>query len=106
MLELTGHLDRRQFLSAAGLRIGLFLVSVVGFPSLWIAAAQLLGCGGTPESASTWVLSCAWVSFAAAIWFKPLALSVFVFSLIGIAMRRARDAGAPAWVGLFIPLLF
>jgi hypothetical protein len=106
MLELSGRLDRRQFLSASALRIGMFLASVVGFPSLWIAAAPFLGCSGRPESASAWWSACFRISFAAAIWFKPLALSLFLLSLVGVSVRRARDAGTPACIGLLIPLLF
>jgi hypothetical protein len=37
--------------------------------------------------------------------FKPLVFVLFVGSLVGISMRRARDAGLPAFAGLLIPLM-
>jgi uncharacterized membrane protein YhaH (DUF805 family) len=102
MFRLSGYLDRKNFFWAFALRFGLFLVSVVGYPTLWIDAMPVFGCGARPGIG----LDCSFISYTFAIWFKPLALSLFVFSCIGITLRRARDTGAPTWVGLMVPLLF
>ncbi|WP_439541354.1 hypothetical protein [Hyphomicrobium sp.] len=37
--------------------------------------------------------------------FKPFVFLIFVASLAGISLRRARDAGLPAIAGLFIPIM-
>ena len=97
MFTFHGYMGRQQFLLASALRIGLFLATIVGFPFLMRALATASRC-----SADT----CGAVALVAAIAVKPLAFTVFVFSFVGISVRRARDAGVPGWIGLFIPLLF
>jgi uncharacterized membrane protein YhaH (DUF805 family) len=96
MFKFFGTLDRRKFLWASLLRIALFIASVFGFPFLVRAIATTTRCG---------IDTCGAVALVTAMAFKPLAFVVFVFSFVGICLRRARDAGVPGWIGLFIPLL-
>jgi uncharacterized membrane protein YhaH (DUF805 family) len=98
MFKFFGTVGRKAFLWGSALRIGLFIASVVGFPFFLMALGAATNCrsiGG----------ACGAVGVVGAMSFKPLAFVVFVFSFVGIAMRRARDAGVPGWIGLFIPLL-
>jgi uncharacterized membrane protein YhaH (DUF805 family) len=97
MFKFHGTLDRRQFLWAAALRIGLFVASIVGFPFLVRAVASATRCG---------VDTCGAVGLITAMAFKPLAFMIFVFSFVGVSVRRAGDAGVPGWIGLFVPVLF
>jgi uncharacterized membrane protein YhaH (DUF805 family) len=97
MFTFHGTMGRQQFLGASALRIGLFLATVVGFPFLVRALVMASRC-----SADT----CGALGLVAAVALKPLAFTLFVFSFVGISVRRARDAGVPGWIGLFIPLLF
>ncbi len=96
MFKFHGYLARSQFMWGAGLRIALFLASIIGFPFLVRALAQATRCG---------IDTCGALSLVTAMAFKPLAFVIFVFSFVGISMRRARDAGVQGWIGLFIPLL-
>lgn len=97
MFKFHGTLDRRRFLWASALRIGLFVASILGFPFLVRAVASATRCG---------VDTCGVVGLITAMAFKPLVFIIFVFSFVGISVRRARDAGVPGWTGLFVPLLF
>lgn len=97
MFTFHGTLSRKQFLRAAALRIGLFAASIVGFPLLVWALATHTNCAGAG--------ACGVVGIIAAMAFKPTAFVLFAFSFVGISMRRARDAGVPGWVGLFVPIL-
>ena len=99
MFKFAGTMGRKWFLWASGLRIGLFLASVVGFPFFLMALFAITGCGRVGGA-------CSAVGVIGAAAFKPLAFAIFVFSFVGISMRRARDAGVPGWIGLFVPLLF
>jgi uncharacterized membrane protein YhaH (DUF805 family) len=99
MLKFNGVIDRGKFLWGSALRLGLFIASVVGFPFLLMAVVSVSGCKGIGGA-------CGAVGLIAGTAFKPLAFILFVFSFCGISVRRARDAGMPGPVGLFIPLLF
>ena len=99
MFTFAGYLSRKPFIRASVLRIGLFFASVVGFPFLLMAVAAVTNCRSVGSA-------CGAVGLLAATAFKPLAFVLFVFSFVGIAIRRACDAGMPGWVGLFVPLLF
>ena len=99
MFKFAGTLGRKWFCLASGLRIGLFLASVVAFPLFLMGLAAATGCRRVEGA-------CGVVGVIGAAAFKPLAFAIFVFSFVGIAMRRARDAGVPGWIGLFVPLLF
>ncbi|MGA7999766.1 MAG: hypothetical protein WCA28_33295 [Bradyrhizobium sp.] len=99
MFKFDGCMGRGRFLQAAALRLGLFIASVFAFPFLLMGLASASGCeriGG----------ACGALGLVAATAFKPLAFILFVLSLIGISMRRTRDAGMPGLVGLIVPLLF
>jgi uncharacterized membrane protein YhaH (DUF805 family) len=99
MFKFFGRLGRKQFLWAAALRIGLFVASVIGFPFFLMALATMSNCRSVGGA-------CGAVALVGAVAFKPTAFVLFVFSMAGICVRRARDAGVPGWVGLFIPLMF
>ncbi len=98
MFTFDGFIDRNTFLRASALRLGLFVASVVGFPFLLMAIVVISNCRGIGGA-------CGAVGLVAGTAFKPLAFVLFVFSFCGIAVRRARDAGMPGPVGLFIPFL-
>jgi uncharacterized membrane protein YhaH (DUF805 family) len=98
MLRFAGYLDRKGFLWAAALRLTLFVASVVGFPfalSMVAIASNCRSVGG----------ACGAVGLVTAVALKPLAFVLLVSSFVGISLRRVRDAGMPAWIGLIIPLL-
>ena len=97
MFKFAGHIGRKRFFWASALRIGLFFASIAGLPSLFSAVAAMAGCRGTD--------ACGAVGLLGASVFKPLAFALFVFSFAGIAMRRTRDSGIPAWIGLIVLVL-
>jgi uncharacterized membrane protein YhaH (DUF805 family) len=99
MFKFDGCIDRGTFLRSAALRIALFIASIVAFPFLLVSVASLSGCARVGGA-------CGAVGLVASMAFKPLAFILFVFSLMGISVRRTRDAGMPGALGLFIPLLF
>lgn len=99
MFKFTDFLGRKRFLWASLLRVGLFVGSVFGFPFFLLALATITNCRSVGGA-------CGAIGVIGAMAFKPLAFVLFVFSFVGISMRRARDAGVPSWIGLFIPLLF
>jgi hypothetical protein len=99
MFKFDGFIDRGIFSRAAALRLGLFIVSVLAFPFLLTGLASVSGCARVGGA-------CGAVALVASMAFKPLAFVLFAFSFIGISMRRTRDAGMSAPVGLLIPLLF
>jgi uncharacterized membrane protein YhaH (DUF805 family) len=98
MFRFHGRLGRKRFIWGALIRIALFAASVAGFPYLLMAVASLTGCSRVGGA-------CGAVGLMASAILEPAFFVVFVFSFIGIAVRRSRDAGMPAWAGLFIPLL-
>jgi uncharacterized membrane protein YhaH (DUF805 family) len=99
MFKFAGRMERKRFLWASSLRIGLFLASVVGFPFFLMVLASATYCRGVGGA-------CGAVGLLGAMVFKPLAFVLLVFSFAGISMRRTRDAGVPGWIGLFVPILF
>ena len=99
MFTFTGYLNQRRFAYAAGVRIGLFIASLLAFPFALYGLTILTDCRSTGGA-------CGAVGLVGAMAFKPLVAYLFVFSFFGISFRRSRDAGLPAWIGLVIPLLF
>jgi uncharacterized membrane protein YhaH (DUF805 family) len=99
MFKFDGCIDRGTFLRSAALRIALFIASIVAFPFLLASVASLSGCARVGGA-------CGAVGLLASMAFKPLAFILLIVSLIGISVRRTRDAGMPGALGLFIPLLF
>jgi uncharacterized membrane protein YhaH (DUF805 family) len=93
MFEFYGRLTRAQFVRASAVRIVLFAASVVVFPFLFVALAQVSGCQGVGGA-------CGALELVVAIAVKPLAFVLFVFSFAGISVRRVRDIGPPGWLGL------
>src|SRR5215203_5414852 len=99
VFTFSNYLDPKRFAIAAGIRIGLFIVSIVIFPLLLWGIANASGCRGVGGA-------CGALGLVVAMAYKPLVAVAFIFSFAGISVRRARDAGVPGWVGLFVPLLF
>jgi uncharacterized membrane protein YhaH (DUF805 family) len=95
MFKFNGHIGRKQFFRASALRIGLFMAFVLSFPYFITALDAVNGCKGI----------CGNIGAFDTAKLMPLARVLFVFSLVGVSMRRARDAGVPGWIGLFVPLL-
>src|SRR5215204_6604677 len=98
VFTFSNYLDPKRFAIAAGIRIGLFIVSIVIFPPLLWGIANASGCRGVGGA-------CGALGLVVAMAYKPLVAVAFIFSFAGISVRRARDAGVPGWVGLFVPLL-
>jgi uncharacterized membrane protein YhaH (DUF805 family) len=99
MFSFYGRLGRKAFLWASGLRVALFVASIVGFPFFLQAIATLSNCRSVGGA-------CGAVGLVGSAAYKPLVFALFVFSFVGLSMRRARDAGIPGWAGLLVPLLF
>lgn len=99
VFTFSNYLDPKRFAIAAGIRIGLFIVSIVIFPLLLWGIANASGCRGVGGA-------CGALGLVVAMAYKPLVAVAFIFSFAGISVRRARDAGVAGWVGLFVPLLF
>lgn len=95
MFTFTGYLDRRGYLLAAMLRIGLFIASIFVFPFSLALLVNPKSCGD----------ACGALGLVAAMAYKPFVAYLFIFSMVGVSMRRARDAGLPSWSGLAVPLL-
>src|SRR5215213_8699678 len=99
VFTFSNYLDPKRFAIAAGIRIGLFIVSIVIFPLLLWGIANASGCRGVGGA-------CGALGLVVAMAYKPLVAVAFIFSFAGISVGRARDAGEAGWVGLFVPLLF
>ena len=96
MILFGGRLKRRAYLAHAAIRVALFAATVVGFPYILFAVGKLTGCASVGGA-------CGAVALVASTALKPIFFVAFVFSLIGICMRRTRDAGLPAALGLIVP---
>lgn len=82
----------------AGFRLAVFIACAFAFPFLMKGLMAISDCtriGG----------ACFALAYAGAATGKPLIAYLFIFSFIGISIRRARDAGLPFWIGLCIPVL-
>jgi hypothetical protein len=99
LLTFYGCLDRRGYLTIFGISIAAFVASVFAFPFLVAGLQQASGCRGIGGA-------CGALGVVVAVAYKPLAAALFIGSLIGPALRRARDAGLPSFVGVLVPLLF
>jgi hypothetical protein len=99
LFRFFGTLDDRGYLKYFGISVGAFVASVVAFPLLMAAIAGASACRGGGGA-------CGALGVVVAMAYKPLATMAFIGSLIGPALRRARDAGLPAATGLMVPLLF
>jgi hypothetical protein len=98
MFRMSGRLEPAPFRRAAFVRVALFAASIVAFPLLVVAVAWLSGCRSTGGA-------CGALAAVMSMALKPLFFILLVASLVGISIRRSRDAGLPAAFGLFIPLL-
>ena len=98
MFSFPGRTDRKRFLIGAVIRIALFVASVFAFPFILYGIALASNCGSVGGA-------CGAVALIASGALKPLFFVAFVYSFIGLSIRRTRDAGLPAAVGLVVPLL-
>jgi uncharacterized membrane protein YhaH (DUF805 family) len=98
MFSFPGRTDRTRFLIGAGIRIAFFIASVFAFPFMLYGIALASNCGLVGGA-------CGAVALIASMALKPLFFTAFVFSFVGLSVRRVRDAGFPAVLGLAIPLL-
>ncbi|MEZ5907321.1 MAG: hypothetical protein R3D31_00820 [Hyphomicrobiaceae bacterium] len=100
MFRFHGVLGREAFAAAAALRIGLFLGAIVALPTIVVIVLALIPAfwGGDGLSAL------GFMSLAPYGWIylKPLVYWLFVFSWLGIGVRRLRDIGLP---GRFVAIL-
>jgi hypothetical protein len=98
VFNFGGLMDRRMFCRAAAPRLGLFFASVAPWLLMAIASAS----GYAPVLGEVGAMGL----FVVTIILLPLAFALFIFSFVGISMRRTRDAGMPGPLGLLSPLLF
>lgn len=99
MFTFFGVMNRRQFILAASVRLTLFIAGILSFPYLFRALHAASGCEYVDSECGPMddiLLGMTLMSFI------PL---VFILSFIGIGVRRTRDIGLPAWLGLAIPVL-
>ncbi len=73
MFTFTGYLNQRRFAYAAGLRIGLFVASVLAFPFALYGLKFLTDCRSVDGTCGT-------VGLVGAMTFKPLVAYLFVLS--------------------------
>jgi uncharacterized membrane protein YhaH (DUF805 family) len=98
VFQFSGRLGRRPFLIGAAIRVLLFAATVVGFPYILWGIAKITNCASVGGA-------CGAVGLVSAMGLKPVFFFGFVFSLVGISLRRMRDTGLPGGFGLGIPLL-
>ena len=96
---LSGFVDGRGYLKLFGISVAAFIASVILFPFILGGLVTISGCRGIGGA-------CGALGVVIAMAYKPLATAVFLASLMAPALRRARDAGYPAAIGLIVPLLF
>jgi uncharacterized membrane protein YhaH (DUF805 family) len=99
MVRYWGRLDRREFLIAAGWRIGLFIGVTIAYPYILLGILRASSCAGTGGA-------CGALALVVSLFARPLIFLVFLLLIAPVSVRRARDAGMPALLGLLIPLLF
>jgi threonine/homoserine efflux transporter RhtA len=75
MFTFTGYLNQRHFAYAAGLRIGLFVASVLAFPVALYGLTIMTDCRGGD--------ACGALGLVAAFAYKPLVAYLFVFAFWG-----------------------
>lgn len=98
MFRFRGYLGRKHFAWGAAIRLLLMTVGTVGFPYIIWIVGQVTGCARVGGA-------CGAVALMTSFFVKPVIAVLFVFSFFGICLRRARDAGLPAWIGAVVPLL-
>ncbi|MEZ5907320.1 MAG: DUF805 domain-containing protein [Hyphomicrobiaceae bacterium] len=100
MFRFRGVLSRRDYAIAALIRIAVFLAVTFAFPFLlktFVYSTNCRGVGG----------ACGALALVVAIYLKPIIYLVFVYSWLGITVRRLRDAGLPvALVGVLVVLFW
>ena len=96
MLGLDGRSARTTFFLWSLVPIALIVI----FPALYMGLHR-----SVLRASSCGTDSCGAVGLIFAMMFKPIALLAIVALFIWPVMRRARDAGLPAWLGLAVPLL-
>ncbi len=98
MFRFGGRLGRKRFAWGAAIRLLLMAAGIIGFPYLVWIVGQYTACsriGG----------ACGAVALTTSMFGKPPIVMLFIFSFCGICLRRARDAGLPAAIGLVVPFL-
>ncbi len=96
MFDLYGTIRPFDFLRAMAYRLLWLGVFTFGYPFIHSTILRATGCG---------MDSCGAVGLVAAMAIKPTAVTLVLLSLPAPLMGRCRDAGLPAWLGLF-PLIF
>jgi uncharacterized membrane protein YhaH (DUF805 family) len=98
VFSFPGRIGKSAFLIRAAVRVVLFAATVFGFPFILFGIAKMSHCAGIGGA-------CGAVALVASTALKPVLFFGFVYSLIGISVRRARDAGLPGIFGLVVPVL-
>lgn len=91
-------ITRGEYAIAVGWRLGLFVAVTVAFPFALagtLTASKCAGVGG----------ACGALALVIGLYVKPIVFLVFLASLIGISLKRARDLGVPGAIGLLVPAL-
>lgn len=90
-----GRLDRRAFVIHAAVAIGYIAALIFGFRYFLYALVTGMKCGD----------ACGVVGIVASSALRPILFYVFLAFVFSICIRRVRDAGLPAWLGAFVPLM-
>src|SRR5262245_54321876 len=94
----TGTLSRGRFAKGALIRIALLVAITAGFPFILRAIFQATACARVGGA-------CGAVALVASFYLKPLIYLAFVFSFVGITMRRLRDLALPAAMVIILVVL-
>ena len=93
-----GRTDAATFATAAGWVNALFVGITIAFPFLLYGLLSISGCQSVGGA-------CGALGLVLAIWIKPMIYVAYVFSFLGLAARRLRDAGLPAVLALGLIVL-
>jgi uncharacterized membrane protein YhaH (DUF805 family) len=92
----SGTMSRRAYALHCAVRVVIFVAVTIAFPFALRLFVKNSGCK---------IDTCGALSLFVSFLAKPSIYFLFVLSLIGITMRRLRDAGIPLWLVVVIPLL-
>lgn len=98
MVSFSKFMTRKEYAVAAGWRLGLFIAATVGFPFALFAVLKGSNCASIGGA-------CGALALVIGLYVKPVIFIVFLGSMVAISVRRVRDLGLPAYLGLLVPAL-
>jgi uncharacterized membrane protein YhaH (DUF805 family) len=92
----SGTTSRRAYALHCAVRVAIFVAVTIAFPFVLRLVVKNSGCK---------IDTCGAVSLFVSFFAKPAIYFLFVLSLIGVTIRRLRDAGIPVGLVAVIPVL-